>query len=126
MELSRRAFRRRVEEALAQVPEPFRPYLENIRVLVEEEPSEALLDELEVPEDETLFGLYTGTPLTERRASEVGAPELPGAITLYRLPLLEACEDDAELRREITITVLHEVAHHFGLDEARLEELGWG
>lgn len=123
MHLTDRAFRTLVDEALALVPEAFRPYLAGVAVVIEDWAPDALLDDLGVPLDETLYGLYSGRPLTE------GAPEsgeLPPRITLYRGPLLEDCQDEAELRHEITTTVLHEIAHHFGISEARLEELGWG
>lgn len=123
MHLSDRAFCRLVDEALTLVPAEFRPYLEGVPVVIEDWPSEALLDELDVPEDEILYGLYSGRALTE------GPPQpgdLPPHITLFRGPLLEDCQDEAELRDEIATTVIHEVAHHFGIDEDRLEELGWG
>lgn len=123
MHMSERAFHGCVEAALEQVPAEFRPHLAGVAVVVEDWPPEDLLDALDVPPDETLYGLYTGRALTEG-PSESG--ELPPRITLYRGPLLEDCRDAAELQREITITVLHEVAHHFGIDEARLAELGWG
>ena len=122
MRLTDRAFRRLVDEALALVPEAFRPYLEGVAVVVEDFASDELLDSLGVPEDEDLFGLYSGHALTE------GLPvsgDLPPRITIYREPLLEECQDEDALREEITITVLHEIAHHFGIDEARLKELGW-
>lgn len=122
MKLSGHAFRRLVDEALAAVPEAFQPYLEGLPVIIEDWAPDELLDSLGVPEDETLYGLYSGRSLTE------GPPEpgeLPARITIYRGPLLEDCRDLAELRFEITTTVLHELAHHFGIDEARLEELGW-
>ena len=123
MHLSEQGFRALVAEALAQVPGEFRPYLEGVAVVLENWAPDSLLDELEVPEDETLFGLYSGRALTEGRPE---SGELPPRITLYRGPLLEACLDEAELRDEITTTVLHEIAHHFGLNEVRLRELGWG
>jgi len=122
MQLSDRAFQRLVDEALAQVPEEFRPYLRGVPVVIEDWAPDDLLDGLGVPEDDTLYGLYSGHPLTEGPA-EPG--ELPARITIYRGPLLEDCRDRAELRDEITITVLHEIAHHFGIGEARLKELGW-
>lgn len=123
MHLTDRAFRTLVDEALALVPEEFRPHLAGVALVIEDWAPDGLLDDLGVPLDETLYGLYSGRPLTE------GTPEsgeLPPRITLYRGPLLEDCQDEGELRREIVTTVLHEIAHHFGIDEARLEELGWG
>lgn len=123
MHLSDRAFRRLVDEALALVPEEFRPYLEGVAVVVEDWAPDALLDDLGVPEDETLYGLYSGRALTEGRAE---SGDLPPRITIYRGPLLEDCADEEDLRREIATTVIHEIAHHFGIGEDRLEELGWG
>jgi predicted Zn-dependent protease with MMP-like domain len=122
MHVSDRAFRRLVDEALALIPAEFRPYLAGVPVVIEDWAPDALLDDLGVPEDETLYGLYSGHALTE------GPPQpgdLPPRITLYRGPLLEDCEDEEDLRDEITTTVVHEIAHHFGIDEERLEELGW-
>lgn len=116
-------FLRCVDEALAEVPPEFRPYLDNVQVMVEDWAPDSLLDEMEVPEDEDLYGVYLGTPLTERPHDHT---DLPDRIVLYRGPLEEDFPDPEDLRREITITVLHELAHHFGLDEDRLEELGWG
>ena len=122
MHLSDRAFQRLVDAALAQVPAEFRPYLEGVPVVIEDWPPDELLDDLEVPEDETLYGYYSGHPIID---GPPGPGELPPRITIYRAPLLEDCADEDELRDEVTITVLHEIAHHFGIDEARLEELGW-
>jgi|ERR1035438_7691316 predicted Zn-dependent protease with MMP-like domain len=123
MHVSHQAFRGLVDDALALVPAEFQPYLVGVPVVIEAWPSGELLDDLEVPEDDTLLGLYSGHALTEG-PRESG--ELPPRITLFRGPLLEACEDEDELRDEIATTVIHEIAHHFGIDEARLEELGWG
>lgn len=123
MHLSDRAFRRLVDEALALVPAEFRPYLAGVPVVIEDWAPDELLDDLGIPEDDTLYGLYSGRALTE------GPPEpgdLPPRITIYRGPLLEDCEDEADLRDEIATTIIHEIAHHFGIDEERLEELGWG
>lgn len=123
MRMSERAFRRLVDEALALVPAEFRPYLAGVPVVIEEWAPDALLDDLGVPEDDTLYGLYSGRALTEGRAE---SGELPPRITLYRGPLLEDCLDEDDLREEIATTVIHEIAHHFGIGEDRLEELGWG
>jgi predicted Zn-dependent protease with MMP-like domain len=123
MHVSDHAFRRLVDEALTLIPAEFRPYLEGVPVVIADWAPDALLDELDVSEDDTLYGLYSGRALTEG-PSESG--ELPPRITLFRGPLLEDCCDEEDLREEIATTVLHEIAHHFGIDEDRLSELGWG
>jgi predicted Zn-dependent protease with MMP-like domain len=114
-------FQRLVREALDEIPAAFRPFLERVEVRVEDWPDPLLLASLGLPEDDTLYGLYQGTPLTERGHD----PDLwPERILIFRGPLEEDFPEAEELREEIRITVLHEVAHHFGLDEARLRELG--
>ena len=123
MHMTDPAFRRLVDEALALIPAEFGPHLAGVSVVVADWPSEALLDDLGMAEDETLYGLYSGHALTD------GPPEsgeLPPRITIFRGPLLEDCVDEDDLRDEIATTVIHEIAHHFGIDEDRLEELGWG
>jgi len=123
MWLSESQFRNQVREALDLIPAEFRPHLDNVEILVEDWPSPQLLASMEIPEDEGLYGLYTGTPLTERAYDHSG---LPDRITLYQGPLLEDFPDPEELRQEVALTLLHEVAHHLGIDEERLEELGLG
>ncbi len=123
MHVSDRTFRGLLDEALSLVPGEFRPYLAGVPVGVEDWPADALLDELGVPEEETLYGLYAGRPLTE---GEAQSGDLPPRITIYRGPLLADCRDEDELREEIATTVIHEIAHHFGIGEERLRELGWG
>lgn len=123
MHISDHAFRRLVDEALDQVPEEFRIYLQGVPVVIEDWPSDDLLERLGVPENGILYGLYTGHPITE---GSPGSGELPARITIFQAPLLEDCDNEAELRDEVTTTVLHEIAHHFGIGEARLMELGWG
>lgn len=120
--MSRKDFHHLVQEALDQVPPDFLPYLENVEIVVENWAPVSLLDEMGVPEDEELYGLYQGTPLTERSHEYA---QLPDRIVLYRCPLEEDFPDPEALRREITITVLHELAHHFGIEEERLKALGW-
>jgi predicted Zn-dependent protease with MMP-like domain len=108
------AFEEQVREALKSLPEDLRSAMSNVEIVVEDEN----------PEDPDLLGLYLGIPLTERGSGYAGA--LPDKIAVYRLPLEDAFgEDPALLREEIRITVLHELAHHFGIAEDRLEELGW-
>jgi predicted Zn-dependent protease with MMP-like domain len=120
MDMSRRRFERVVARALERVPEAFRPYLEDLPVVVEDEPSGSLLDAMGVPEDETLFGLIEGPSLGEELPGQ-----LPARIIIFRYPHLDEAEDLADLEREVTRTVLHEVAHRFGIGEERLRELGW-
>jgi predicted Zn-dependent protease with MMP-like domain len=105
-------FDEHVRAALDGLPPDIAAALENVAVVVEDEH----------PDDPDLFGMYQGVPLTER-GSESGS--LPDKISIYRLPLEESFADPAELRREIRITVLHELAHYFGIDEERLDELGY-
>jgi len=120
--LSPAQFERLVAESLSLVPPEFRRWMDNVAIVVEDEPSEEVRREMELADDETLFGLYTGTPLTERTVDYAG---LPDQITIYRLPILDEFDDPAEIRREVARTVIHEIAHHFGIGEDRLRELGW-
>jgi len=115
-------FEKLVTESLALIPVEFRRLMDNVVIVIEDEPRADVRAELELGDEETLFGLYTGTPLTERSVDYAG---LPDEITIYRLPFLEEFDDPAEIRREVARTVIHEVAHHFGIDEERLTELGW-
>ncbi|MGI8606503.1 MAG: metallopeptidase family protein [Gaiellaceae bacterium] len=107
-------FEEHVERAIASLPLELREAMSNVEIVVEEENAEDL----------DLFGLYLGIPLTERDHGYAGV--LPDKIAIYRLPLEEEFGDDPDLLEdEIRITVLHEIAHHFGVDEDRLTELGW-
>lgn len=123
--MNRTAFERIVQEALADLPEDLRARLQNVEIVIEDRPSRTLLRELEMdPGEETLYGLYQGTPLTERHFDDV--VQVPDTIFLYRESLLEDFGDDPEvLREEIRTTVIHEIAHFFGIDDDRLEDLGW-
>jgi predicted Zn-dependent protease with MMP-like domain len=106
------SFEDQVRAALDELPPGIARALRNVAVVVEDENAE----------DPDLFGLYHGVPLPER-GSDVGL--LPDKIAIYRIPLEESFPDPDELRDEIRITVLHELAHYFGLDEDRLAELGY-
>lgn len=109
------SFEEHVRRALDALPDQIRAAMSNVEVVVEDEN----------PEEPDLFGLYVGVPLTERDSGYAGA--LPDKIEIYRIPLAEEFgHDPALLEEEIRITVLHELGHHFGLDEDRLDELGWG
>ncbi|GLY36596.1 metallopeptidase family protein [Amycolatopsis sp., V23-08] len=114
VEMSRERFEELVSEALDEVPPEFAKAMDNVVVLVEEFNDEA-------PD---ILGLYHGIALTERTSSYGGV--LPDRISIYRQPILSMCEDEDEVVEEVLITVVHELGHHFGIDDARLHELGWG
>ena len=116
--MPREEFEAAVEEALARIPEDILDHLENVVIVVEDEPSPEDLADLGMEDDELLFGLYQGTPLPEREVSNYAG--LPDRIVVYRLPLLEACSSRRQLLREIRDTVIHEVGHYFGFDEDEL------
>ena len=120
--LSSAAFEDVVMDAVASIPEALRARLANVDVLIEEWPSAADLEAADVPAGYTLFGLYSGVPLTERTSGYNMV--LPDRITIYRGPLLAAFSDLNELKDEIRATVIHEFAHFFGLSDADLERLG--
>ena len=124
MRISRKAFEDTVEKALEKIPEIFRAQLNNMTITVEDLPSQDLLREMEMPIDETMFGVFTGVPLPERSITD--PPLYPDVILIFREPLMDACRSREELEAEIAITVVHEVAHYLGLSEARLQELGYG
>jgi predicted Zn-dependent protease with MMP-like domain len=116
MQLSEAEFEEAVGDALDSIPQELARAMDNVVVLVEQEPP---------PDDPDLLGVYDGTPLTERDGWW-DAGSLPDRITIFRGPLERMCDSTAELREEIAITVVHEVAHHFGIDDEHLHELGWG
>jgi predicted Zn-dependent protease with MMP-like domain len=121
--MRRKQFAKLVAEALASLPPTFGAKLKNIEVVIEAWPKEEELEEVGIGPEETLFGLYRGVPLTERG---VEVPWMPDQIVIFQGPIEACCETEAEMREEIYRTVLHEIAHHFGIGEERLEELGWG
>ncbi|WP_454778654.1 metallopeptidase family protein [Georgenia muralis] len=119
--MTQEAFDEAVAEALDLIPVELAEQMDNVVVLVEDEPT---AEQLEGNEDEDLLGIYEGTPLTERD-SWWAAGSLPDRITIFRGPTLRLCESAEEVVEEVAITVVHEVAHHFGIDDARLHDLGW-
>jgi predicted Zn-dependent protease with MMP-like domain len=120
-EMTRERFTTLVEEALRGIPHRFQEAMTNVAVVVEDEPPEELLDELDMEPGDTLFGLYHGIPLTERD-SHYGNT-LPDRISIYQLPIEEACEDDEDIRQCVAETVIHEFGHYFGLSEEEIEEI---
>ncbi len=119
--MTRARFNELVEEALREIPRRFRDEMKNVVVVVEEEPPEHLLAEMEIDPDDTLFGLYHGTPLPERGWAYGNA--LPDRISIYQFPIEDACEDEEEIRDCVAETVIHEFGHYFGMSEEEIEEI---
>ena len=107
--LSHQEFERLVEKALAAIPEEFHEFLENVVVMIKDEPPDDMPD---------ILGLYEGVPLVER---STGNNILPDCVTLYEGPITRACSTRAEIESEVRDTVLHEIGHFFGLEEEQLE-----
>jgi len=119
--MTRERFTQLVEEALHDIPRRFRNAMRNVAVVVEDAPPTALLEELEIEPPDTLFGLYQGTPLTERSWGYGNA--LPDRISIYQQPIEAECADDDEIRACVAETVIHEFGHYFGLSEEEIEEI---
>lgn len=119
--MTRERFRRLVEEALEEIPRRFRDEMKNVAVVVEDEPPPDVLEEMEVEPDETLFGLYQGTPLPDRGWGYGNT--LPDRISIYQRPIEEAYDDDEEIRNCVAETVIHEFGHYFGMSEDEIEEI---
>lgn len=123
LKLSADEFAACVKEALTDLPPHLSKYLEGIVVDVEPTPDRRTLQELDIDDPSELLGMYHGTPLTERHWDD--APQLPDRITVYQRNIERMCESREEIIAEIRTTVLHEVGHHFGLDEDDLDALGF-
>ena len=113
--MTRESFEELVSQALDRIPSELTRVMDNVAVFVEDEPP---------ADDPELLGLYEGTPLTDR--GEWYAGVLPDRILIFRNPILGICEDEDHVVEEVAVTVVHEIAHHFGIDDARLHALGWG
>ncbi|MEX2658479.1 MAG: metallopeptidase family protein [Acidimicrobiales bacterium] len=112
MEIDPVRFEELVAEALDGIPEALGLKMDNVVVQVRDQ-----------ARDRHLLGLYQGIPLTQRET--YGGLAMPDRITIYRIPICRRCRDEAEVVDQVRITVIHEVAHHFGIDDDRLDELGW-
>jgi predicted Zn-dependent protease with MMP-like domain len=117
------AFERLVDRALATIPSPFRESLAEVAVVIEDWPSDDQLIDNDLDPEDVLYGLYEGVPRTEWAADSA---VVANRITLFRIPLEEDFPDPRDLAEEVRITVIHELAHHLGIDDDRLEELGVG
>jgi len=115
VEMTREDFESAVDDALDSIPDELLALVDNCVILVEEEPE---------GDDKDLLGLYDGVALTDR--GDLWGGDLPDRILIFRGPTLRMCEDVEEVRDEVAITVVHEIAHHFGIDDDRLHALGWG
>lgn len=119
--MTRDEFKRLVEEALDDIPPRFRREMKNIAIVVEDEPSAHLLEEMEVEPPDSLYGLYQGTPLPERSWGHGNA--LPDRVTLYQKVIEEDSEDHEDVIVCIAETLIHEIGHYFGLSEEEIEEI---
>lgn len=119
--VTRERFRKLVDDALATIPEDFRAAMENIAIVIEDEPSEEQLDEVGIEPEDTLLGLYEGIPLTERQWAHGNA--LPDKITLFQGPIEDASDDEDDAVIAIGETLIHEIGHYFGLSEEEIEEI---
>jgi len=119
--MTRQRFERLVGEAIRTIPPEFRDRLRNLAIVVEDEPSPDLLEEMEIEPPDTLFGLYQGTPLTER-GWDFGN-SLPDRITLFQFPIEDASEGDADVVVTIGETLIHELGHYFGLSDEEIEAI---
>lgn len=119
--MTRAHFERLVAEALETIPARFRREMKNVAVLVEDEPDEELLEDMGIEPPDTLFGLYQGTPLTERGWAQ--GPLDPDRITIFQFPIEDSCDSEDEIVAAIGETVIHEFGHYFGLSEDEIQEI---
>ncbi len=117
-------FARLVEESLANMPQQFAEFLEEVPIDIRDRPSRKQLRSVGLKDDELLLGLYTGSSLADRSVEQ--SVRLPSVIFLFQEDIELVSDTEAELKEEVRTTVLHEIGHHFGLDEDDLDELGYG
>jgi len=118
--VTRERFEQLVREAMRAIPRQFRDRMKNVEIVIEDEPDPALLAELELEPDDVLFGLYHGTPLTERHWAHGNT--LPDRISLYQGVLESECDSEDEIFEEVCLTLIHEAGHYFGLSEEEIQE----
>ena len=121
--MDRKAFEKLIDESVRELPEEFQKKLENIAIIVEDYPSEELMEQMDLSPDDTLFGLYEGVPLTERGFFE--QPLHPDRILIFQRAIEDECDSPEEIKDELKTTIVHEIAHFFGMDDDDLEELGY-
>ena len=121
--MHRSAFDNLLNDAIRELPDEFRKKLNNVAIIVEDYPSEELIQRMGVPPEDTLFGLYEGVPLTER--SFFAEPLYPDRILIFQRAIEDECDSPKEVKEELKITLVHEIAHFFGMDDDYLEDLGY-
>ena len=119
--MTRARFRQLVDEALETIPQKFRDAMQNIAIVVEDEPTPEQLAQVDIEPPDTLLGLYEGTPLTERHWAHGNT--LPDKVTLFQGPIEDASDDEDDLVVAIGETLIHEIGHYFGLSEEEIEEI---
>jgi predicted Zn-dependent protease with MMP-like domain len=122
MRLSPERFEELVVAAIDTLPEPFAQRLQNVEVVIEDHPSRRQLRDADTPRGSTLLGLYEGVPLTAR-GSGYGMV-LPDKITIFQRPIEEMCASEADVREQVRHTVVHEIAHFFGISDDQLRKMG--
>tara|TARA_B100000809_G_C14872641_1_gene436123 strand:- start:321 stop:689 length:369 start_codon:yes stop_codon:yes gene_type:complete len=121
--VNRKRFEGLVEAALERIPEAFRQAMTNVAIVIDGWPTRELMDEMYGDPETYVYGLFTGTPLPEQHAEDLG--DLPVVIRIYQSALEHDFEETAQLERELEITLVHEIAHFMGFDEDELKELGY-
>ena len=119
--MTREHFERLVAQAIRRIPKRFQDEMENVAVVVEDDPPPELLADMGIVPPDTLYGLYQGTPLPKREWTHGNV--LPDRITIYQQPIVEDSDDDNDIIRNIGETVIHEFGHYFGLSEEEIEEI---
>ena len=122
--VSKQRFGELVEQALAEVPEPFASFLEEVPVEVHDQPSDTQLKSLGTRRGNLLLGLYRGRPRTNRSVEDSG--QLPDVIYVFQGSIELICSSESQLIEQVRTTVLHEIGHHFGMNESDLDALGYG
>jgi len=119
--LNRHKFEKYVDRALESLPPEFQQLLDNVAIFIDDRPSRSLLRDLGMSAGDTLLGLYEGVPQTERTTTyDLVTPD---RITLFQRPIEDSCDSESRVAEQIRRTLLHEVGHHFGIDEGRLDEI---
>jgi predicted Zn-dependent protease with MMP-like domain len=123
VKVSDKDFDRMVKRAIQRIPEELRKHLDNVLISVRKRPTEEMLEEMEVPLGEELLGYFSGVPIGDQSVTD--PPLYSDTIFIFQEPLEEMCRTVEELEEEIELTVVHEIAHYFGISEERLQELGY-